>query len=106
MTYDYLRFLCYCGYSDENILLLSSTEMFTSPKISLNSLITNINYPSISIGILRGNHTAKVKEKGLTGTIFNVSFHGKGAPKGYNFGSVTWFDGLHTVRIIFAVNIV
>ncbi|GAB2218880.1 hypothetical protein Drorol1_Dr00002112 [Drosera rotundifolia] len=140
MTYDYLRFLCYCGYSEKNIQLLSSTEIFTCPKVSSNSLITNINYPSISIAKLKRNHAVKVTryainvgpadatyeatlqtpqglrvhvspkklifQKGLTGATFNVSFHGKGAAKGYNFGSITWFDGLHTVKIVFAINIV
>ncbi|GAB2277717.1 hypothetical protein Dimus_012420 [Dionaea muscipula] len=140
MTDDYLRFLCYCGYSEKSIQLLSSTDTFTCPKVSLNSLISNINYPSISIGKLSRNHAIKVTRnvinvgspdaiykaivhtpqglqvdvspkiiifrRGLANASFNVSFHGKQAPKGYNFGSITWSDRQHTVRVVFAVNVV
>lgn len=36
---------------------------------------------------------------------FKLSFYVKEAPNGYNFGSITWSDGLHSVRVVFTVNI-
>lgn len=43
--------------------------------------------------------------EGLTRVSFKVLFDGKEASNGYNFGSVTWFDGRHSVRLSFAVNV-
>ncbi|XP_010251788.1 PREDICTED: CO(2)-response secreted protease-like [Nelumbo nucifera] len=37
---------------------------------------------------------------------FKASFYGKTATRGYNFGHVTWSDGIHSVRTVFAVNVV
>ncbi|XP_057980989.1 CO(2)-response secreted protease-like [Malania oleifera] len=138
-TTDYLLFLCYCGYSQKNIRSLSNTN-FNCPKASYDELVSNINYPSISIGKLNRHGGAKmvkrtvtnvgsanttytatthapvgfvvqvlpkkiVFKEGLTKASFKASFYGKEAPKGYNFGSITWSDGLHTVRVVFAVNV-
>lgn len=36
---------------------------------------------------------------------YKVSFDGKEAPLGYNFGSLTWSDGKHSVRTVFSVNV-
>ncbi|GMH13273.1 hypothetical protein Nepgr_015114 [Nepenthes gracilis] len=139
-TEDYLHFLCYCGYSEKTIRLLSNTKMFNCPKVSSNSLISHINYPSISIGRLTRNHTITVRryvanvgspnatyeamvhapsglwvnvspkkiafQESSRSASFNVSFKGKRALKGYNFGSVIWSDGPHTVTVVFAINIV
>ncbi|KNA12113.1 hypothetical protein SOVF_128800 [Spinacia oleracea] len=138
-TEDYFHFLCYSGYTEKILRSLTSTK-FSCPKVSSDKLISNLNYPSISIGELKRTndkrvtrhvinvgspnttYTATVRapeglrisifpkkiyfRKGLTTATFNVSFHGKEAQKGYNYGSLTWFDGLHRVRIVFAVNIV
>ncbi|KAL9224994.1 hypothetical protein vseg_000968 [Gypsophila vaccaria] len=137
-TQDYFNFLCFCGYSKKHLHVMSSTKL-KCPKVSSEQLISNINYPSISIGGLRKNQTASVTrhvinvgslnatytaivrspdglrvsispkkmvfERGSTTASFNVTFHGKRARIGYNFGSVTWFDGLHIVRTVYAVNI-
>lgn len=43
--------------------------------------------------------------QGAEKAAFKVFFDGKGAAKGYNFGDVTWFDGSHLVRVVFAVNV-
>ena len=43
--------------------------------------------------------------KGLKKASFRVSFDGKKAPSGYNFGAITWFDGRHSVRVVFTVNV-
>lgn len=43
--------------------------------------------------------------KGQKRVAFEVSFCGKEAPSGYNYGTVTWFDGRHSVRVVFTVNV-
>ncbi|GMN55670.1 hypothetical protein TIFTF001_024807 [Ficus carica] len=43
--------------------------------------------------------------KGQKRVPFEVSFCGKEAPSGYNYGTVTWFDGRHSVRVVFTVNV-
>ncbi|XP_054791110.1 CO(2)-response secreted protease-like isoform X2 [Prosopis cineraria] len=136
---DYLRFLCYYGYSQKNIRSMSKTK-FNCPKKSNKNLISNINYPSISIEKLRRTQQAKVIKRTVTnvgplnvtylakvhapeGLIvkvlpsklvfsenitklsYEVSFYGKEAHKGYNFGSLTWLDGHHYVHTVFAVNV-
>ncbi|XP_059653728.1 CO(2)-response secreted protease-like [Cornus florida] len=143
-TQDYLYFLCYYGYSHKNIRAMSNTN-FVCPKDSIEELISNINYPSISIAKLTRQESPKTvertvtnvgspnatyvssvgapeglvvrvsprkmvfsKAKGGVGSMrasFKVSFYGKNARKGYNFGVITWSDGLHVVRTVFAVNV-
>ncbi|KAL5718967.1 hypothetical protein ACHQM5_011813 [Ranunculus cassubicifolius] len=44
--------------------------------------------------------------RGSIRASYKVSFLDKGATKGYKFGSITWSDGRHFVRSIFAVNVV
>ena len=51
---DYLRFLCYFGYSQKIIRSMSKTN-FNCPKNSSEGLISNVNYPSISISTLKSN---------------------------------------------------
>ncbi|XP_074312364.1 CO(2)-response secreted protease-like [Silene latifolia] len=136
---DYFNFLCYCGYSKKNLRSMSSTK-FNCPKVSSDQLISNINYPSISIGGLKRNQTTSVTrhvinvgssnatytavvrspdglrvnispkkiifKSGFTTASFNVTFHAKQARTGYNFGSITWFDGLRIVHVVYAVNII
>ncbi|XP_062092041.1 CO(2)-response secreted protease-like [Humulus lupulus] len=136
---NYLQFLCYYGYSEKNIRSMSSTK-FNCPKVSIEELISNINYPSISISQLNRHHAAKVIKrsvtnvgpsnstyiakvhssqglvvkvspekirfsKGVKSVPFQVSFSGKEAQSGYNFGSITWFDGRRSVRVVFSVNV-
>ncbi|KAG6406217.1 hypothetical protein SASPL_133816 [Salvia splendens] len=47
-----------------------------------------------------------VFRQGAETAAFKVFFDGRRAAKGYNFGHVSWFDGSHIVRIVFAVNVV
>ncbi|XP_024018080.1 CO(2)-response secreted protease [Morus notabilis] len=137
---NYLEFLCYYGYSEKNIRSMSNTK-FSCPKLPIAQLISNVNYPSISISKLSRHEAApKVIKRTVTNVgpsnstyianvnspkglvvkvtpdkiVFNkvqkrvpfqISFFGKEAPKGYNFGSVTWFDGRHSVRVVFSVNV-
>ncbi|KAL8159648.1 hypothetical protein V2J09_001185 [Rumex salicifolius] len=136
-TEDYLHFLCNCGYSNKNIRIMAKTA-FICPKGSSDDLISNINYPTISIGRL-GSHQSKtvtrrvinvgsmnstytvdvqtpqgltvnvspkkiVFREGLKMALFDVTFS-QAHQKGYKFGSLTWRDGRHKVRVVFAVNI-
>ncbi|XP_056164746.1 CO(2)-response secreted protease-like isoform X2 [Syzygium oleosum] len=138
-TKDFLKFLCYSGYSQKNISSMAGSE-FHCPENSGNELISDINYPSISIGNLKRHGSARAVTRTVTnvgpanstyvasvdspaglivrvypGKIdfrqnarrvsYNVSFQGKEAPGGYNFGSITWSDGRHSVRTVFAVNV-
>lgn len=60
-TKDHMRFLCYYGYTQKQMRLLTHTK-FSCPKSSAKDLIPNINYPTISISTLkRGSTPAKVK---------------------------------------------
>ncbi|XP_065865127.1 CO(2)-response secreted protease-like [Euphorbia lathyris] len=139
-TNDYLKFLCYYGYSNKNIKSMANNNNFNCPQKSSENLISTINYPSISVGKLdrhkpyftiertvtnvgppNSTYIAKIEapegllvkvfpkklsfEDKLSKLPFNVSFNGKMAKHGYNFGSVTWFDGKHFVRLIFTVNV-
>lgn len=136
---NYFQFLCYSGYSEKNIRSMTTTN-FNCPKYSTEELISNINYPSISISKLDHHQPAKIVKRTMTnigtqnstyiakvhsptGLIvkvspqklvfsnrmsrqsFQVSFYGREAPRGYNFGSVTWSDGRHKVRVVFSVNV-
>lgn len=138
---DYLNFLCFQGYPQKAIQAISHTK-FTCPKNSTSheDFVSNINYPSISIGKLLRKSQATVKRivtnvgfpnasyvasvqapvgltveisprklvfvAGLKRAKFRVLFDGRNASRGYNFGAVTWFDGSHSVRVVFAVNVV
>lgn len=139
-TKDYLRFLCYFGYSERNIRSMSKYTNFNCPRNSIDNLISNINYPSISISKLDRHSAAKIVKrtvtnvglqnvtyisrvnapsglavkvlpqklvfvKGVKRISFRVSFYGKEAAGGYNFGSITWSDNRHSVQMIFAVNV-
>ncbi|KAL5568397.1 hypothetical protein UlMin_024972 [Ulmus minor] len=136
---NYLQFLCYYGYSEKNIKSMANTK-FTCPKLSIEELISNINYPSISISKLKRHQAPQVIkrtvtnvgpanstyiarvhssnglivkvtpekivfEEGLKKADFQVSFSGKEAPSGYNFGTIIWFDGRHSVRVVFSVDV-
>ncbi|KAH1148437.1 hypothetical protein GYH30_043177 [Glycine max] len=136
---DYLRFLCYFGYSQKIIRSMSKTNV-NCPKNSSEGLISNVNYPSISIstlkkqqkakvitrkvtnvGSLNATYTAKVLapeglvvkvipnklvfSEGVQRMTYKVSFYGKEARSGYNFGSLTWLDGHHYVHTVFAVKV-
>lgn len=64
---EYVHFLCYYGYSQKNIRSMSKTN-FGCPRNSSESLISNINYPSISIRNLNRHQ----KEKVIRRTVTNV----------------------------------
>lgn len=133
---DYLDFLCSYGYKEKIIRTISKTT-FNCPTNTTRKHISNINFPSISIGKLQGLTTVKrvatnvgpanaayvssiVAPKGLNVKVsperiafaegrkrasFAVSFDGRKASKGYNFGAILWSHKSHVVRLVFAVNI-
>ncbi|TXG52014.1 hypothetical protein EZV62_021183 [Acer yangbiense] len=81
---DYLNFLCYSGYNISNIKVIATTipKNFTCPEESSIDLISNINYPSISISGFKESRT-------VTRTATNVAGDGESsyvvstdAPKG------------------------
>ncbi|RRT39467.1 hypothetical protein B296_00059106 [Ensete ventricosum] len=67
-TEDYLRFLCYYGYKEQVIRSVITGTNFSCPSDPAQDLISNINYPSISIAKLEGKQTV-VK---VSRTVTNV----------------------------------
>ena len=83
-TIDYLNFFCYYGISQKKIRFISKTN-FSCPKHSSQDLISDINYPSISIGKLDRNQGAKIVRR----TVTNV-----GSPNALYVSSVDAPPGL------------
>ncbi|XP_052198761.1 CO(2)-response secreted protease-like isoform X1 [Diospyros lotus] len=140
-TIDYLNFLCYYGIPEKKIrLIFSERKTFSCPRNSNEDLISNINYPSISIAKLSQSKGMKTVKRTVTNmgnpnafyvssidappglevevspkeigfskasrkASFSISFGSKDSSKGYKFGAVTWSDGHHIVRTVFAVNV-
>lgn len=46
-----------------------------------------------------------VLREGVEKARFKVVFDGKRASEGYNYGDISWCDGSHVVRLVFAVNV-
>ncbi|MQL83675.1 hypothetical protein Taro_016155 [Colocasia esculenta] len=140
-TRDHLLFLCYYGYKQQIIHSISGGANFSCPANSSDALISDLNYPSISIakldtrrppravtrtvtnvGPANSTYTATVDSptglavrvsparlafsEGSSRASYDVTFNGKGAGKGYRFGSVTWSDGSRSVRTVFGVNVI
>ncbi|KAL0774359.1 hypothetical protein Bca101_039510 [Brassica carinata] len=75
-TQDYLQFLCYYGYSQKTISkTLTKATKFSCRKKTSKDLISDINYPSISIGNLRRGQR-KMIERSVTnvGLEKNVTY--------------------------------
>lgn len=107
----------------------SSDNLISSinyPSISISRLDKTRGFRTITrsvtnVGLLNVTYTATaqaplgLKVKVLPKTItfvenvrrvpFRVSFDGRGASTGYNFGSLTWSGGPYSVRMVFAVNV-
>ncbi|KAH6772418.1 hypothetical protein C2S51_010822 [Perilla frutescens var. frutescens] len=115
------NFTCPRGSAQE--LMISSLNY---PTISVGRLgrhdgarkvkrvVTNVGSPNAtyiaSVNAPRGLIVKVAPRKivfgeGVKKASFKVFFDGKQASKGYNFGDVTWFDGSHIVRIVFAVSV-
>lgn len=139
-TQDYLYFLCHYGYKDQAIRSISGTK-FSCPPSPAADLVSDLNYPSISVARLDGKrgtttvsrtvtnvgphnstYTASVDAPaGLAVAVsparlffgarggkatYEVKFLARNANKGYGYGAITWSDGAHSVRTVFAVNVV
>lgn len=83
-TKDYLRFLCYFGYSEKNIRSMSKYTNFNCPRNSIDNLISNINYPSISISKLDRHRAAETVKRTVTNVgLQNVTYISRvNAPSG------------------------
>ncbi|KAF4388463.1 hypothetical protein F8388_012440 [Cannabis sativa] len=84
---DYLNFLCYFGYNESKIKLISKTmpNNFTCPEDSSSEKISNINYPSIAISNFNGSASKTisrvVKYVGDNEAVFTATIE---APSGLN----------------------
>ncbi|CAN1322935.1 CO(2)-response secreted protease [Linum perenne] len=72
-TVDYLNFLCYHGYNTTTIKLIANSipADFACPKDSSLDLISNINYPSISVKM------SGQQSKNVSRTLTNVAVDGE-----------------------------
>ncbi|XP_050386974.1 CO(2)-response secreted protease-like [Argentina anserina] len=64
-TENYLEFLCYYGYKEKVIGSMSNTK-FNCPKVSTEELISNVNYPSISVSKLNRHQPAVTVKRTAT----------------------------------------
>lgn len=142
---DYLNFLCYFGFTSDQVRKISNRipQGFACPEQSNKGDISNINYPSISISNFNGEESRRVTRTvtnvasrlvGDEDSVYTVSID---APKGLlvrvipkrlhfrkigdklsyqvifsssiptlkedAFGSITWSNGMYSVRSPFAV---
>ncbi|CAL1352057.1 unnamed protein product [Linum trigynum] len=127
-TTDYVNFLCYIGYTKQQIAVFYPEPYQCPPKTSTS--LSNLNYPSISVPNLSGkvNVTRTVKNVGTPGVYrvrvgapagitvgvsprvlrfsrvnqskkYTVSLEAmNNVGTGYLFGNITWSDGKHVVR--------
>ncbi|KAK1554496.1 hypothetical protein Q3G72_013069 [Acer saccharum] len=81
---DYLNFLCYSGYNISNIKVIATTipKNFTCPEESSIDLISNINYPSISISGFKESRTVTRTATNVAGDDESSYVVSTDAPKG------------------------
>lgn len=126
---DYVRFLCSMGYNNSAIgsMVQLHTPCQHTPKSQLNMNLPSITIPELrgklmvprtvtNVGLPTSRYRARVEAPPGVGVtvnpsllIFNsttnrlsfrVTFQAKLKVQGrYTFGSLTWEDGAHTVRI-------
>ncbi|KAL5995666.1 hypothetical protein ACLOJK_025733 [Asimina triloba] len=139
-TNDYLLFLCYYGYDLSQIKKIANVSNgFSCPKDSSQDMISNLNYPSISISKFDGKtsrtvnrtvtnvgpdqstYVASVKSpSGLAVKVVpdKLQFTKNSKKMSYQvvfsssnstsiaddlFGWISWTDGTHKIRSLFAV---
>ncbi|KAF5740890.1 hypothetical protein HS088_TW11G00970 [Tripterygium wilfordii] len=113
-TIDYLNFLCYFGYNESTIQMIANATAanFTCPQKSSKDLISNINYPSISVSNFIGKQTrtisrtvTNIAEEGHATYIATVdapvALHVKVIPDKLKF---TKTGEKHTYQVIFSSN--
>jgi len=128
-TSDYVRFLCSMGYNTSAISSMTQQHETCqhTPKTQLNLNLPSITIPELrgrltvsrtvtNVGSALSKYRARVEAPpGVDVTVspslltfnstlrrltFKVTFQAKLKVQGrYNFGSLTWEDGVHTVRI-------
>ncbi|KAK1584185.1 hypothetical protein Q3G72_030617 [Acer saccharum] len=83
-TIDYLNFVCYSGYNISNIKVIATTipKNFTCPEESSIDLISNINYPSISISGFKESRTVTRTATNVAGDDESSYVISTNAPKG------------------------
>ncbi|EHA8586345.1 CO(2)-response secreted protease [Cocos nucifera] len=83
-TEDYLYFLCYYGYKDQVIRSLYDTN-FSCPGNASPDLISNLNYPSISIARLDSKQAGRTVSRTVTnvGPANSTYFATVDAPSGF-----------------------
>ncbi|KAK0599790.1 hypothetical protein LWI29_008671 [Acer saccharum] len=83
-TVDYLNFVCYSGYNISNIKVIATTipKNFTCPEESSIDLISNINYPSISISGFKESRTVTRTATNVAGDDESSYVISTNAPKG------------------------
>ncbi|RWW17471.1 hypothetical protein GW17_00018595 [Ensete ventricosum] len=101
-TEDYLHFLCYYGYKDQIIRSISMTS-FSCPHNASPDLISNVNYPSISIAKLGGKQTARTVSRTVTNVGPQNSTYTAtvDAPTGFMVKVSQLRDCLHIVVVSF-----
>ena len=132
-TSDYVRFLCSMGYNGSAISSMTQQHATCqhTPKTQLNLNLPSITIPELrgkltvsrtvtNVGSAMSKYRAHVQpppgvgvavspsllvfNSTATKLTFKVTFQAKLKVQGrYNFGSLTWEDGAHTVRIPLAV---
>jgi hypothetical protein len=133
---DYVRFLCSMGYNNSAIgtMVQQHTTCEHAPKSQLNLNVPSITIPELkgklsvsrmvtNVGPATSKYRARVEApQGVNVTVspslltfnsttnrlsFRVTFQAKLKVQGrYTFGSLTWEDGVHTVRIPLVVRTV
>ncbi|KAG9131410.1 hypothetical protein Leryth_022195 [Lithospermum erythrorhizon] len=107
------QFISNVNYPSISIAKLSKSQNRT---MKVTRVVTHVGIPNVTTyvssvhappGLVVSVHPEKISfVEGKKESVFEVSFDGKDASKGYNFGVLSWFDGSHMVQIVFAVNIV
>ncbi|KAI3848189.1 hypothetical protein MKX03_022364 [Papaver bracteatum] len=103
--------------SDLNYPSISISKLKRRGKVrTITRIVTNVGHGNATyvakLHSPRSGLIIKVSPEKLVFTeysrkaSFKVSFNDKGKTKGYKFGSVTWSDHVHFVRVVFAVNVV
>ncbi|KAK8541974.1 hypothetical protein V6N12_014586 [Hibiscus sabdariffa] len=98
------------NYPSISISRLAKSEGFRTIKRTVTNVgLPNVTYTSIVQAPM--GMDVKVSPKKITFVesvkriSFKVSFGGKEASTGYNFGTLTWSAGPYSVRMVFAVNV-
>ncbi|KAH6833567.1 Subtilase family protein [Perilla frutescens var. hirtella] len=128
---DYLDFLCGIGYNQSAIALFAGDAHYECPKnySILNMNYPSISVPNLSESVTvkrklknvgrPGSYACRIKQAPFfrisvepmmlkfdkigEEKSFEVTIRSKGSNSGYEFGGVTWTDGIHFVRTPIAV---